>query len=268
MMTEKNKAFEEMLISDITIVTGLRAKGRTTDRSEQGRSNHGILYIWKGEARFWAKNDIITVGAGELVFIPKDCLYKMQYAADETIFLLIDLEIFDKNGNDVFLKSDIEILSDKLSSAKLDHLMASLQSSASSFSPTASFKKKELIYRLFGMLFQNDISFQKQIPPAILPGVILLEQNFLQNTPVNELAKICNISESSFRTIFKKSFSQSPIQYRNRLRINRAFSLLEEGSSTVSEVAFACGFENVGYFCRYYKKITGESPSETKQNNF
>ena len=31
----------------------------------------------------------------------------------------------------------------------------------------------------------------------------------------------------------------------------------------VAEAAYACGFENIGYFCRYYKKITGEMPSET-----
>ena len=38
-----------------------------------------------------------------------------------------------------------------------------------------------------------------------------------------------------------------------------------DGELTVSEVAYACAFENVGYFCRYYLKVTGEKPSDTQK---
>ena len=40
-----------------------------------------------------------------------------------------------------------------------------------------------------------------------------------------------------------------------------------EGEFTVAEVAYASGFENIGYFCRYYRHITGETPGETKKRN-
>jgi two-component system response regulator YesN len=49
--------------------------------------------------------------------------------------------------------------------------------------------------------------------------------------------------------------------------MDRARALLYEGSFTVAEVTYAVGFENVGYFCRYYRQTFGETPTETKRNN-
>ena len=77
-------------------------------------------------------------------------------------------------------------------------------------------------------------------------------------------AKACNISESGFRQMFFKQYGISPLQYRNRLRINRARELLEYDNCTVAEAAYASGFENLGYFCRSYKKHMGETPQATR----
>ena len=77
-------------------------------------------------------------------------------------------------------------------------------------------------------------------------------------------AEASGISISLFRALFSKQFGMSPVQYRNRLRIDRAAVILSEGSCTVSEAAYACGFENIGYFCRCYKKFMEETPMETK----
>ena len=80
-----------------------------------------------------------------------------------------------------------------------------------------------------------------------------------------QYAEASHVSVNTFRNLFQKQFGMSPLKYRNYLRIERAKELLCEGSFTVAEVAYASGFENIGYFCRYYRQITGESPSETKK---
>lgn len=50
-------------------------------------------------------------------------------------------------------------------------------------------------------------------------------------------------------------------RYLLQLRIRRALTLLQSTDAPVSEVAREAGFESVGYFCRYFKKATGYSPS-------
>ena len=97
-----------------------------------------------------------------------------------------------------------------------------------------------------------------------MPGVLLLKQTYLENLPVEVFAKKSNISVGAFRQLFHKQYNMSPVQYRNHLRISRAQQLLQHGDCSVAEVAYECGFENVGYFCRYYKKITGQTPHQSK----
>jgi AraC-like DNA-binding protein len=50
--------------------------------------------------------------------------------------------------------------------------------------------------------------------------------------------------------------------YVNFVRINRAKYLLKHHRQTIDEIAAACGFREVGYFCRVFKKKTKQTPSE------
>ena len=88
----------------------------------------------------------------------------------------------------------------------------------------------------------------------------MLENRYLENFEVGELANACYMSVSNFRKLFVASFGVSPIQYRNRLRLKHAEILLEEGCHTVSEIALLSGFLSESYFCRLYKKMMGRTP--------
>ena len=263
-------AFEDIYISSITVISGVRPSGRSVNQSTAGRPKSGLLFIAGGEVCFCAQNmRQMYVKTGELLFIPKGCKYKMHYAAARTIFVLVNLEIFDAKGNDVLLSKDLEILARDDSSSRIAQIMANLELCGSSKHRTALFRKKELVYKLLGEVYKiGSIPFlSQQVHPQIFAGVLLLEQSFLESLPVIRFAEASGVSISLFRMLFSKQFGMSPIQYRNRLRIDRAVTILSEGSCTVSEAAYACGFENVGYFCRCYKKITGETPQETKLRN-
>lgn len=264
-------AFEDFCVSDITLISGVRPSGRTIDHSMVGRSNNGILFIFCGEACFWMQNkQQITVKTGELLFIPKACKYIMQYTAPSTTFVLINLEMFDKKGNDFLLSKNIEILARDDACTRITPIMAQLEMCGASQALTARFRRKELVYKLLGEVYRIGSlpSLSNQGYPQIRAGVLLLEQSFLENLPVIRFAEASGVSISLFRSLFGKQYGMSPIQYRNRLRIDRAAVILSEGSCTVSEAAYACGFENIGYFCRCYKKITGETPLETKLRSF
>ena len=101
----------------------------------------------------------------------------------------------------------------------------------------------------------------------IAEGVKLLRQTYLENLPIETFAKQSNVSLSAFGQLFNKQYGTSLLRYRNTLRIKRAQQLLENGECTVAEVAYASGFENVGYFCRYYKKVTGKTPKQNKESD-
>jgi AraC-like DNA-binding protein len=259
------KTFADICVSDITVISGVRPGGRTTDHSAEGRLRNGFFYMFRGEARFWTQEKQLMVKPGQLVFIPQSYRYKMQYTAPETAFVLVNFHMFDKTGTPLRFSETIEPLAED-SLNRLGAIMSGFERCDAAWDSGAHFRRKELLYRLFGELFRGNAMSPDQHPeyPQLVAGVLLLEQSYLENLPVARFAEACGISISSFRSLSGKQYGMSPIQYRNRLRIERAMQLLSEGSCTVSEAAYACGFENIGYFCRYYKKHTGETPLQTK----
>ena len=265
-MKKKDQFWEELRPGEITVVSGQRPQGRGTDVSG-GRRTSGFLYIWQGEATFYLPSGERTlVSAGELVFLPKNKKYKMRYTGERTVFVLVNLELYGEGGEEILPWEEITVLLRDDGSYRLAKLMTSLELCGASRSALASLRKKELLFRLLGLICARG---EEELPadgatPQIAAGVRLLEQTYLENLPISQYAEACHISVNYFRSLFQKQLGASPVKYRNRLRIERARELLREGGFTVSEVAYATGFENVGYFCRYYRKVVGETPKQTK----
>ncbi len=97
---------------------------------------------------------------------------------------------------------------------------------------------------------------------SISSGIAYLENNFWEDFSVEFLAAMCNVSPATFRRRFKEYSKFSPITHRNFLRIKRAAELLESGEYTVTEAAFAVGFDDICYFNRTFRKFLGTNPSD------
>lgn len=259
--------FNNLFVGDISIVSGVRQKGRGVD-FRNGRLKHGFLYLLSGEATFYLSGKTRRVKNGELLYIPKALKYKMQYSQPDTAFIVVNFDMFDRSGNGFSLFESIHLVSLGDSAHSANHAMVKLEACATSEAPAMLLRRKELLYQLLSILCSDSyLPFDDEGRyPQIVKGVSLLKQTYLENLPIETFAKESSVSTSSFRSLFKKQYGLSPLQYRNRLRINRARQLLIEDGCTVAEAAYASGFDNIGYFCRYYKQVTGETPSETKNS--
>ena len=76
-----------------------------------------------------------------------------------------------------------------------------------------------------------------------------------------EMSAMTGLSADALRRNFRQLTGTSPVQYLNRLRINRARELLMRADCNVSEAAWRVGFSDIYYFSRLFKKIDGHSPS-------
>ena len=74
------------------------------------------------------------------------------------------------------------------------------------------------------------------------------------------LAGICFFSEYYFMRFFKKYMGMSCVQYIKNVRLERAADQFENGETNTLEVALACGFSNLSYFHREFKKKYGMTP--------
>ena len=92
------------------------------------------------------------------------------------------------------------------------------------------------------------------------PAIRMIRDDYSSKFTVEELSAACNISKYYFCRAFKSIMGMSAIQYLNSYRLKIAHIMLTNTSDRIREIAFACGFEDVGYFCRLYKRKFGITP--------
>ena len=267
-MIEDVRLVDDLHIFDISVVSGIRACGRTIDLNGCGRKTNGILFVWEGEATFFDEQQkTVVVSNGELAFLPKNKKYRMEYTAASTTFVVVNFDLCDKKNKDIVLFEDIVFVAKDDKTHSIAKIMTNFELCSTSKTSKSILRKKELMYRLLGTIYSSKFSYPKRtdMNMRIADGVYLLEKTYLENLPIAQYAAASHVSINTFRNTFQKEFGVSPIKYRNRLRIERAKELLSEGEFTVAEAAYASGFETIGYFCRYYRQVTGEAPGETKR---
>jgi AraC-like DNA-binding protein len=93
-----------------------------------------------------------------------------------------------------------------------------------------------------------------------------VEQHYHQKPDVNYIAQHVNLTTAAFCRYFKKQTQLTFTDFINQYRISEAKNLLLQ-HKTISEACYATGFEQLSYFNKIFKKITGENPSAFKKRN-
>ena len=73
------------------------------------------------------------------------------------------------------------------------------------------------------------------------------------------------VTQRRFCDIFKQNFNTTPNQYIISYKIDLAKKLLECKELSVLDVAYLCGFEDIYYFCKTFKKVTGQTASNFRK---
>jgi AraC-like DNA-binding protein len=84
---------------------------------------------------------------------------------------------------------------------------------------------------------------------------------------ITEMAAHVAMSESKLKSLFKKIYNQSIVEYFNACRLNTARKLLQESCITIKEVSANFGYKSVQHFTTAFKKQFGTTPS-VYQNKF
>jgi AraC family transcriptional regulator of adaptative response / methylphosphotriester-DNA alkyltransferase methyltransferase len=86
-------------------------------------------------------------------------------------------------------------------------------------------------------------------------------------TPVRELARANGASESRVYRAFRRHVGRGPRQARGEVRLRRACGLLREESRRVADVAYDAGFSSLATFYRWFRKLTGMTPTQFRRRN-
>ena len=89
-----------------------------------------------------------------------------------------------------------------------------------------------------------------------------LNEHYSEHFTVRELAENLHMSQDSFYKFTSSAIGCSPVTYVNRYRLSRAAEMLDTTNLSVTDVCFQCGFQNISYFIRAFKKQYGLTPKQ------
>lgn len=99
------------------------------------------------------------------------------------------------------------------------------------------------------------------------PLAEIMEANFRYNLSLEEYARLCHRSLSSFKREFQAQFAVPPGKWLQARRLEHSAQLLTTARLNVTEAAFESGFEDVSHFSRVFKVRFGVSPLIYRRNS-
>lgn len=94
----------------------------------------------------------------------------------------------------------------------------------------------------------------------------LIETHLFSDLTLEELAFIAGLSLASFKRKFRAAFGSSPGRYIKSRRLEKSKQLLGRKELRISDVAYDCGFNDLGHFSKSFIAAFGLSPSDYRRN--
>lgn len=231
----------------------------------EDRSHYVLAYARGGAAYYTVGDERIHVKKGNVILMRPGVPYEAKSDSDdpwsffsvafEPRFLDVDSEKKFDSLPIVFKFSD---------SSKTSENFAELYRVWSNKGAGYLMKCRSLILDILYILMNDELRRSKASVhyPKIEAIADMMRENYDRCYTIEELCEMSGLSSSHFRTLFKEITGLSAIQFQNRLKMDRARDLIISGSCNVTEAAMAVGIQNVYYFSRLFRKITGKNPSE------
>ncbi|HTJ15082.1 MAG TPA: AraC family transcriptional regulator [Dinghuibacter sp.] len=127
----------------------------------------------------------------------------------------------------------------------------------------ADLNLKELLIRLIQSqhLYQISSEAGRHENQSRLHFVLhYIHEHLTERIPVDTLSRKAYLSRNMFFKWFKEQFGLTPLDYVNRERIRLAKELLATSPGSISDISARCGFTDVNYFVRVFRKSEGVTP--------
>ena len=96
-----------------------------------------------------------------------------------------------------------------------------------------------------------------------------IESHLEDEMTLDELARVACFSKYHFSRLFSAITGETLFQFINRVRIEKAASLLiGDKSKSITDIAFQVGFSDISIFSRNFKQVFGVSAGEYRKNKF
>lgn len=233
---------------------------RNSFLNEHFRSRrHSLYLIEKGVFEYTVNGQTYTASASDCVFYKKGSYYDRSVLSPLTLHIFdIDIALFDAEGPIHFHNKD-----------RISSTISCLNRIEGNIKANLPYIEHLMNDVLHEYQFEKNFAAQKtiQYDKRIAKALEIIGSSYHTRISIKDVAESVYLSYPQFNRLFIKQVDMTPLQYINKLRTKKAKVLLYTTDLPISAVAAECGFDDIYYFSNFFKKMTGQSPTEYKKKS-
>jgi AraC-like DNA-binding protein len=251
-------------------------RDKTTDATP-GMYNPEVCFVLQGEKDVWTGNKVYRYNPANYLVSCMDIPATAQIVAASTRqpFVCLKLELQPSVVYEILQETpSAELQNEKAEGGFfVERVTAELADAFSRLMRTLENKNdlkalapsivREIHYRLMSSRFGvkiRQLGVVGSKTQRIGKVVEHLRKDYAAPLRVTNLARMANMSPSSFHLHFRQVTSMSPLQYQKQIRLQEARRLLSIETLDAASVAFKVGYESPSQFSREYRRLFGQPP--------
>ncbi|MBE6635009.1 MAG: helix-turn-helix domain-containing protein [Ruminococcaceae bacterium] len=229
-----------------------------------------IYYLTEGHMRYIIADRIYPISKGDIVLIPQGVIHNTAYDSETASRLLVNFPgelIADKRLLECFDKSIVHASEDV--AKEFEIVFGRLEKEKNRADAYSETLIRQYLTELLIIIARIDGA----PPPPKLDGYSRIMQSAVEfiNSSYQSEISLCSIAErfSLSKSFFSRKFKEVTgfglSEYITLVRIKNAERMLDSTECSVTDIAFACGFNDSSYFTSTFKRIMGKTPLKYKK---
>lgn len=265
-------------MTERTLIINRKRRG-SYYRMDEAHSHEAyeIYYLVFGTRKFFIGDTICYIKPGDLVVIPKGELHRTSFdsgSTHERIYVYFSEnyleELFERFGRCQMLEnlSYPPVQIPPYQREYLENLFGKMEMEYERGDRFSDLLLRDsltellvFIMRCRQSLKQPALSDMSSVDVRMQEAARYIAREFRRNLTLGIVAGHMGLSQSYFSRKFKEATGFGFKEYLCLVRIRAASSLLLETKRSVTDIAFACGFNDSNYFGDTFRKMKGVSPS-------
>lgn len=253
-----------------------------------------LRFITRGEAVFKINGEEIIVHKNEIAYIPEGAVMSCWALSDNIEFYSIRFCVTARLNNSDFLGEYFHIptITKNAQEGVLTYFQEIYQG-ATSQNPSRLFRIRGNLELILAYLTQRanaegeaEAPSEHDVPdahsleairrrnaktqninrdPRIQVVVDYLTPHLNESFTIQSLSEMAQVSQTSFRRLFKAHTGKSPSDYIRELRMTSAARMLLTSNREIAEIGYQVGFSDANYFSRTFRQVFGVSPHQYRR---
>ena len=225
-----------------------------TDNRKNETPNYLALML-KGNAKIVSRKETININSGDVFYIPRNIGYESFWFGEEIKWISLGFRYFPEGEYKNYKLQKIDCSNDAIELFKSIDLNEPINS-----------KNLCTFFTLISTLLPKMQTEEKSVN-TLLVNEAKHQMTLRSDLAIPKIAKLCNVSESTLYSAFKKVLGKTPNEARLEILCQKAVLLLTTTDKSVEEISSNLGFSSASYFRKILNKTIGKTPREIRKNN-